>query len=89
MKDLYDEQWNYKNNFQKNKYNFKNSNKDDECTADEREECCTANENEQLQVCDSLGCNIRKVRMVRTDTLQLSFPLYLIISAFPLYLSEN
>jgi len=48
------------NNYQKNKYNFKNDD-DDECTADEREECCTANEKKQLQVCENLGCNIRKV----------------------------
>jgi len=41
---------------------------DDKCTVDEREECCTANEKKQLQVCENLGCNIRKVSTAQTNT---------------------
>ena len=56
------------NKYQKNKYDFKSDDEDDKCTAEEREDCCTANEKKQVQVCESLGCNIRKVRMVELDS---------------------
>lgn len=62
--DSYNDYYN-DNNYQKNKYDSKNEYEEDKCTADEREECCTANEKKQVQVCESLGCNVRKVRMVK------------------------
>lgn len=74
VKDLYDEQWNYKEN--KNggndykddsygndddKYDHVNDYDDDKCTSEERRVCCTANQKKQWKVCNILGCNMRKV----------------------------
>jgi len=54
-----------KNNYdQKDNYDFKDDYDDDECTAGEREECCTANEKKQWQICTMLGCNPKKVSTV-------------------------
>ena len=67
MKDLYDEQWNYKNggsDYKDNddgKYDHVNDYDEDNCTAEERRECCTVNEKKQWQVCNILGCNVKKV----------------------------
>ena len=64
-----EDEYNTKNNYnQKDKYDFRNDDEDDKCTAEEREDCCTANEKKQVQVCASLGCNIRKVRMAELDS---------------------
>ena len=57
--------WDYKDDEDKYKfkddYDFKNDYDDDKCTADDLEECCSANEKIQWQICKTLGCNIRKV----------------------------
>ena len=82
-KDGYDDDdskpsWNDDGYDQKNKYNkkgnkeswydFKNSYMDDECSAEDREKCCTANSANQRDVCDRVGCNIKKVRLFITNT---------------------
>ncbi len=80
VKDRYDEQWNnYKdknnggdNNYQDGKYDHVNDYDDDKCTADERRECCTANEKKQWQVCTLLGCNTKKVSMNVTKCIDTS-----------------
>jgi hypothetical protein len=75
QKNKYNFKYDYGNgNYQKNKYDFKKDyDDDDECTADEREECCTANEKKQWQVCHTLGCNINKVStMLQIDACHLS-----------------
>ena len=70
--DIYDDR-NQKNKYDYNdydqnqgKYNddYKDVYEDDKCTADEREECCTANDKKKWQVCKTLGCNIKKVSFI-------------------------
>ncbi len=45
--------------------NVNNGYEDDECTADDLEECCSANEKKQSKICEALGCNIKKVSIFK------------------------
>ena len=90
-KDGYDDDskpsWNDDGYDQKNKYNkkdnkeswydFKNSYKDDECSGEDRQKCCTANRANQRNVCDKVGCNMEKVRLFITNaSSSISFLLH-------------
>ena len=61
-----EDEYNSKNNYdQKDNYDFKNDYEDDKCTADDLEECCSANEKKQWKICLTLGCNIKKVSVFK------------------------
>ena len=45
--------------------NVNNGYGDDECTADDLEECCSANEKKQWKICQALGCNMKSVSIFK------------------------
>ena len=62
VKDRYDEQWNY--NGDEYKYSHVNDYDEDSCSAAEREACCTVKTDtlkQQWEMCETLGCNLKKV----------------------------
>ena len=61
--DGYDKYWNeYKNkNYGDDEDDDITDLVSDKCTSEERDLCCTADKNDQWEVCKILGCNIKKV----------------------------